>query len=648
MKSSSPSGNKRPLWQFLLPPMLLASIGLHGVVLFTPVTPSEEDLVPPPDPAEDGIAITKIEAPQPRPNAASQNRTGTQTNPNAATRNTATTGNTQTQARATQSSQRAQSSSPNRSSGRRANRSNRNQAADSNRATPSSNDQDAIAPLPSSDPSVNNPNPDSPDVAAASNNAAAEAGKKLQAYADIFATYQGGKVLTDEESADLQSGWLAAFTAGEDAPYADLDLEIQPLDNFDAIPYETGICLPEPPSTAQILVLVEPDGTVNPDIMQVQSTGYLSFNREALDIVKEHAEFPAADEARAYLAEVEVDYDADNCDWPPEGEGLPGANYFALLDGYIGPTLTTPNEATAAQVAWLTALNESGAVQVDPEEPALPELKGFEQEVPYPMNICLPIAPSDANWGVLVNPDGSIEGEPEMLRSTGYRRFDERSQALVEAFEFPETEHPQAYIIEVPVDYNSLLCQKLDSGDFTTATPPGDLDAIAAASGETDNTTPSENGAADAEASTDESPAIAASEKQQELIEMGRQNLETSEFGSLNSSSPDLISGIIESGWSDDLAQDCFLSELDAMTGPVPADNGLDAFLLTRNVDLVAESLATLYGTRPTEIGQYCEASLQTLDAGEGAQLFLSVVGVGSGNANSLIVVWPSDPRNDE
>ncbi len=57
---------KTQYWRWLLPPMLLASLGLHGLFLFVPMGASDEDLVPPPDPEEDGIAVTKIDAPQPR------------------------------------------------------------------------------------------------------------------------------------------------------------------------------------------------------------------------------------------------------------------------------------------------------------------------------------------------------------------------------------------------------------------------------------------------------------------------------------------------------------------------------------------------------------------------------------------------------
>lgn len=51
---------RRPLWQTLLAPMLLASLGLHGLLLLIPVASSDEAAIPPPDPEQDNIAITRI------------------------------------------------------------------------------------------------------------------------------------------------------------------------------------------------------------------------------------------------------------------------------------------------------------------------------------------------------------------------------------------------------------------------------------------------------------------------------------------------------------------------------------------------------------------------------------------------------------
>jgi hypothetical protein len=66
MAFPEPPQQNRPLWQYLLAPMLLLSLVLHGVVLFVPTGVSEDALVPPPDPEEDGIAISRIEPPRPR------------------------------------------------------------------------------------------------------------------------------------------------------------------------------------------------------------------------------------------------------------------------------------------------------------------------------------------------------------------------------------------------------------------------------------------------------------------------------------------------------------------------------------------------------------------------------------------------------
>ena len=56
----APTDRARPLWQTLFAPMLLASLGLHGLLLFMPTGASSEAPIPPPDPEQDSIAITRV------------------------------------------------------------------------------------------------------------------------------------------------------------------------------------------------------------------------------------------------------------------------------------------------------------------------------------------------------------------------------------------------------------------------------------------------------------------------------------------------------------------------------------------------------------------------------------------------------------
>ena len=52
--------DSRPRWQRWLAPMLLASLGLHGLILLVPTGASQDEAIPPPDPEQDSVAITRI------------------------------------------------------------------------------------------------------------------------------------------------------------------------------------------------------------------------------------------------------------------------------------------------------------------------------------------------------------------------------------------------------------------------------------------------------------------------------------------------------------------------------------------------------------------------------------------------------------
>ena len=621
-------------WRWFLPPMLLVSLGLHGLILFTPVAPSEDDLVPPPDPEEDGIAITKIDAPTSRavrtqaPTAA----------PTAVPNNSTPTAN---RAPATTPS-RPQTNQANNSTNARRNQANRNQAnrnsrGSGNNRNPSARNNNQASNQrsqdnPSSTPVANNPNPTAPEVKSPAQIA-------FEEYVDVFSGYLGLKTISEADAATFRAQWLSSFTEG-DAAYA--NLAIQPLNNLDQIPYEAKICLPSNPDSAQILALVEADGSLNEFIRVVQSTGYRSFDETANSLLQKHT-FPSAETPQAYLVEVEVDYDPENCEWPPKLDKLPD-DYFALLQNYIGPNLTTQPEFKAAQETWLTAMSQAEGIELSDEEtPEVPEFEAFEGEVEYPLNICLPIPPKDSEWGVVVGPDGTLQGEVEPLRSTGYSNFDERSKELITSFDFPAAEATQLYIVKVPVDYNSLLCQALDSEEFTVSP------AVAAAT----NTEAAANTETPTETNRDRpsqnSPNALAfnPSRQEELRTTAQQNLNDSEFGSVNSD-PGLVAGIIDSGWPEGIERDAFLSDLNPESGPTPVDGATDAFVLTRNADLTPDSLTELYSVESELASEdYQGAPLYELSDNGVPQLFASVIGIGAGNSSTLVVIWPSDPRQE-
>ena len=597
-------------WRWLLPPMLLASLGLHGLVLFAPVGPSEDDLLPPPDPEEDGIAITKIEAPQPRQPVAAPANPGTVKTAPARSGTAATPAAPARSASSTQSntSQRQRSTAPSQSSGR------------SPRST-----QPTVPDLSTVD-SVQNPNPDTPSVDIPAANTPTD---PFEEYIETFGDYNGVTVTADADQE--RSSWLASFS---DRGAAFTNLEIQPLTSLEKLPYEANICLPSAPATAEVLVLVDAEGELDDYQPFLQQTGYRNFNDAAIALIAAH-DFPEAAGPQAYLAEVAVDYDTDDCEWPPEVDRIP-SDYFTVLDAYVGPELTTPREAATAQVDWLKALQEAGELNLPEGDLEATELANFEPEVEYALAICLPLPPRDAKWGVIVQPDGSLSGEPHPLRSTGYDSFNDRALELVKNYDFPEADAPQIYVVTVPVDYNATNCTTLETFEAAEPTP-------------SDSASDSEDAADAAATTTDEPPveALAFSPDQQtELIDRGRRNVVDDMTGALNDQ-PGIAADFLAGNWPPDIDQSCFLSELDPDAGVVPAEAAADALIVTLNANDAPPRLSQFYGTEVEDAGEYCDALLVQMSLEGVPQLFASIIGFGDGDANTLAVIWRADPRNE-
>jgi|GEM_PF-3527624 len=629
MKLPSLPQSKRPLWQFLLPPMLLLSLGLHGLVLFVPMAPSEEDLVPPPDAEEDGIAITKVDPPGvSRPSLLTESPTSVQATPNSLPGGS---GNgASASSRPPQRAAANRPSDPNRTpsttSGRRPRAAGTRQSDPPETSATTPNPTVTVPDLrpdPQANPAgstVDNPNPSAPTVEARS-----QANRtQFLSYTDIFSTYQGLQLNTPEETAERRNLWLRSFT-DQGGEYA--GLEIQPLTLPDPIPYESGICLPGSPNTAQMLVLVEADGTLNKDIMTLQSTGYRKFNQAAQRLVETHS-FAEAAQPQAYLVDVAVDYDEADCEWPPAFAALPD-EYFALLDSYRGPELTTLAEAEEAQADWLTTLTAADRITTAEAN----ELEGFQAQVSYPDNICLPIEPAETRWGVVVDAEGTIQGEAKQLRSTGYGVFDDRAQAIVEGIDFPEAESPQAYVITIPTGYNRTNCQKLSSERF-------ELTDQASTAGDRRNAPSAARGSEPAAAATG---AAFDPDQQAAIIAAGRQAAEDDPLGALNND-PGLALAVLDSGWPESIDRACFLAESDA-SDLVPAEGAADVVILSQNTERAPETVAAFYGAEPSPAGDYCGAPLYELKVQGVSQLLASLVGFGAGNSNTLLVLWQTDPR---
>ncbi|WP_204141777.1 energy transducer TonB [Halomicronema sp. CCY15110] len=611
-----------PQWRWLIAPMLLVSLGLHGLVLFIPTGPAEEELLPPPDPEEDGVAVIKIDAPSERPTAA---------NTDPGTVKTARPSSATPRPTATAPAGRAAPRQQNPQSGNR---------RPSDRPSPNPNNvgsPELIGDLPNADQATEpNPQPSPTDGRATSDigrrppdrpgDATAAEADPFGDYIEIFKTYSGLQ-LTEGQAAERRELWLQSL---RDRGPTFADLEIRPLKIFEPLPYAANICLPAPPDAARILVLVDGDGTLDSYQPFVQQTQYRAFDNAAEDRVRQYA-YPEVAEPRAYRVELAVDYDDTDCDWPPDVDRLPDG-YFTVLASYVGPAVTTPRAADATKAAWLQTLRESAAIDLpEDDDLEIPKWAGFIPDVSYPLGICLPVDPKEqVEVGVLVQPDGTLGSDPVTLRSTGYQYFDDRARELVKTVAFTPSDAPQIWVIEVPIAYDADDCQSLESDTFDRP-PDSTLDRS-----NPDARPPSDPGS---------DVAIAFNPPQQTtLLETGRQRVAASPVGSLNQQLA-LAAASLESGWPVDIEQSCFLADLTTETFR-PVETAADALILSEAADQVPSTLSRLYTTEAADAGEYCGAPLIQMSLNGAVQLLASVIPLRNEAASTLVVFWTADPRD--
>lgn len=115
---------------------------------------------------------------------------------------------------------------------------------------------------------------------------------------------------------------------------------------------------------------------------------------------------------------------------------------------------TTSEEASAAQEEWLAGAQEQA------KEPDLDVAKTLEVSIPYDGRVCLSPEPVDGLVGVWVKPDGTLGGDPTLLKSTGYSLLNEEAASAIASIEFPKGEAPTAYAFDVKIDYADESCLK--------------------------------------------------------------------------------------------------------------------------------------------------------------------------------------------
>ncbi len=311
--------NPRSLWRTLLAPMLLASLGLHGLLLLMPTGASDDPPIPPPDPEQDSVAITRVPPPGAPDAAATQSATlpgagagpGGGTSPARGAMAQPLVGSAATVAppRPAEAQGRSQPTAPRRDQPQSPSASGTPSPAPSRPATP------ANPPAPS-------PPPTSPSRPLFD----AEVGERLLAY---VAALNLSKAQVERAAESIQnrftydptavtrstfntnkSEWESAIQRQTGMPGLTAE---EDRNDFSTV-YPQRVCLAEEPSAISIGALVNPDGSWRGEPTLLRSSGYGALDRKALQEIQTHR-FAPAETVKAYVLTVEptVDYGPRPC-----------------------------------------------------------------------------------------------------------------------------------------------------------------------------------------------------------------------------------------------------------------------------------------------------------------------------------------------
>lgn len=334
MTRQFPSSSSRPLWQLLLAPMLLVSLGLHALFLFMPTASSDEAAIPPPDPETDNIAITRVpptsDAPPAKTTAAAVPANQVGARPAGGAPQRAVVADS-AQAQPRRQPQPRQSSQPQR-----------NPTSDRQAANPRQNNQNDgsssdRSPRLHSSPAIEI-KPLTPAVRQQIVAYLRESGptaaqiQRLQQYIQEKFLYSTADTTLEEYNVNANA-WIAAIQEeiGANANFLDQPYQAPTDTDPPLVEHYRRLCYEPMPEQAILGVLINEDGRIHDrqgdddatkaDITLLQSTGYTLLDEKAVQQVRE-LPFPATGEFAAYTVEipVKISYGDHDCLHPPEPE----------------------------------------------------------------------------------------------------------------------------------------------------------------------------------------------------------------------------------------------------------------------------------------------------------------------------------------
>ncbi len=347
-----------PLWPRLLAPMLLASLGLHGLLLMMPTGAAGDAPIAPSDSDEDSMALTDVNPslPQADPSSASPpSSPATTTGESPPTTPTPPAGVgaiVQAQRPAnplippggdagrsglgtvSRSTRRIQGQGES-SQGSPTNGAGRANGTPTHTATPPPSPPSSSGLSTPGTPAVNPPSRSEPLLPSGRQFSARERQtlrEHLQTYADHLNLPQAQvdrlaasirdrfryntEAQSDEVLARQQSQWQVLIR--QETGMADLIPE--PLATPLAMVYRQRLCLDPAPGMVKVGVLANPDGSHRGDPVVLQSSGYGAVDDQALTLVADQV-MPTADLPNAYIFSVEprVDPVRQPCITPAPG-----------------------------------------------------------------------------------------------------------------------------------------------------------------------------------------------------------------------------------------------------------------------------------------------------------------------------------------
>jgi hypothetical protein len=297
--------------------MLLVSLGLHGLLLLLPTGDPDATVIPPPDPEQDSVAITRLPpAATPEqgaelspmvPNSTAPRAVATSPAPTSAAPPPGATTPTPSSPEATPPRPQPPAAASTQASGPGTPAP---AATESTPAASAPSSQNATATPPTATP------PSTPPPASSSGPSQplfdSDVGRRLLSYAAELNLPQGqidrlADSIRDRFTYDAHAASAAAYTANLNQWKIQLQdswgITPQAYDTELTVTYYQRACLPESPGPAKVGVVIDPDLEQRRQPVVLQSSGYGDIDRLVANRVRRHR-FPATSDLAAYTLEV--------------------------------------------------------------------------------------------------------------------------------------------------------------------------------------------------------------------------------------------------------------------------------------------------------------------------------------------------------